>query len=283
MVENAHCVEPFPYQVLGVIKHDQEDVPLLHREGPEETSRDPAIAEDLEQRSREDQVETVRRQSSLGRVGDGKAAELEEMVEARLFRRDLRDRFGFLVLRLPGLAERQGRVHAHPKRIEVEAGPQVGTGASHKRDRGAVDDVAHGDAPLAFAQRRLHDGRRQRLQLLDQYVHRGSISDHTRRTACGLLGLDVHARGQRRGQVEARVAIIALAVAQHRAAVPQLHLGPRHQTLKPDTFPALVQVAAKANRSDDRGLGLHLDGFWRWRTRFQADALSGGDLSAGGE
>ena len=96
------------------------------------------------------------------------------------------------------LAERQGRVHAHPKRIEVEAGLQVGARASHQGNRRPVHHVADRDAPLAFAQRRLYDGRRQCLQLLDQHVHRGSIGDHTRRTARGLLSLDVHARGQRR-------------------------------------------------------------------------------------
>jgi two-component system response regulator HydG len=37
-------------------------------------------------------------------------ADLEDLVEAGLFRRDLRDRFGFLVLRLPSLAERQDEI-----------------------------------------------------------------------------------------------------------------------------------------------------------------------------
>lgn len=39
-------------------------------------------------------------------------ADLEDMVEAGLFRRDLRDRFGFLVLKLPSLAERQDEILA---------------------------------------------------------------------------------------------------------------------------------------------------------------------------
>jgi two-component system response regulator HydG len=37
-------------------------------------------------------------------------AELEDMVEAGLFRRDLRDRFGFLVLKLPSLVERRDEI-----------------------------------------------------------------------------------------------------------------------------------------------------------------------------
>jgi DNA-binding NtrC family response regulator len=39
-------------------------------------------------------------------------ADLEDLVEAGLFRRDLRDRFGFLVLKLPSLAERQDEILA---------------------------------------------------------------------------------------------------------------------------------------------------------------------------
>jgi len=61
--------------------------------------------------------------------------------------------------------------------------------------------------------------------------------------------------------VEARVAVVALASTEHGGAVAQLDLGPRHQSLEPYTLAALVQMAAKANRANNRGLGLYLDGF----------------------
>ena len=50
------------------------------------------------------------------------------------------------------LSEHQRRVHAHPERIQIEAGLQVGASAAHQGNRRPVHHVADRDAPLAFAE-----------------------------------------------------------------------------------------------------------------------------------
>jgi hypothetical protein len=143
--------------------------------------------------------------------------------------------------------------------------------------------TSHPGSTLALVQGCLDHRRGQGTYLLTEHVYGRTVGEHRRGAARLLLGLDVHAGGERVGQVEAGVAVIAVPGAQHRGAVAQLDLGPRHQAFELNAFPALVEVAQKPNRADHRRPGLHFDGLGRRNRCVHPDGLCGGHLLAGAE
>ena len=177
----------------------------------------------------------------------------------------------------------RGGFDAHPEPVEVEAALQIGAGAAQQGDGGAVDDVADRHPALAFVQRGLDDRRGEGAHRFDEEVDQRAVGLRAGDAAGDLLRLDVHADGEGRRQPEPGVAVVALAGAEDRGAVAQLHLGPGHETFEPDALAALVEVAAEADVADAGRLGLDLHALRGDDARVHADGLGGGDLLAGGE